>query len=144
MAIGYGEAAPKPEPRKRIKARVKREQRDKTAEVREYVFNREQHLCRCCRSRRAQSMHELVPRSLGGKVSKRNSVAVCGSMGNDLKFCHGLLQQLQVEWTGDESRAEGVLEFRARTQHAADRMRVPIHTWIVSGPTPQIRGAVDE
>lgn len=66
--------------------------------IRAFVFDREQDICRCCRLRRADSMHELRFRSLGGKVSKRNSVAVCGS---GTTGCHGFLQSWQISWVGD-------------------------------------------
>lgn len=98
------------------------------SEIREFVFDREQGICRCCRIRRAESMHELRFRSLGGKVSKRNSVAVCG---NGVEGCHGLLQRLQIDWHGD---AQDLLQFKPKTDAAAEWMRVTVGTWVCSMP----------
>jgi hypothetical protein len=77
MGLG-GVACPKPEPRKRTKARKVRVSRAAVRDVRAYVFARERDICRICRKRPATSMHELQFRSCGGRVSKRNSVAACG------------------------------------------------------------------
>lgn len=80
MPIDYSKfALPKPEPRKRVKARRKRQQAAIVRDIRTYVFLREQNICRICRIRRAESMHEIRPRSLGGRVSPQNSIAVCGN-----------------------------------------------------------------
>lgn len=99
--------------------------------IREYVFEREQGICRCCRIRKAESMHELKFRSLGGKVSKRNSVAVCGQLVGVEPSCHTFLQQNQIDWWGD---AEDMLGFRPLTAPAADWMRVAIHRRVCSMP----------
>lgn len=100
--------------------------------IHDYVFAREQDICRCCRIRRADSMHELRFRSLGGKVSKRNSVAVCG---DGVRGCHGYLQQNQIGWCGEtEAVAEGLLKFQPRTRLAADWMRVERDQWVCSMP----------
>lgn len=96
--------------------------------IRAYVFAREQEICRCCRLRRAESMHELRFRSLGGKVSKRNSIAVCGT---GTTGCHGFLQAWQISWVGD---AQDLLQFRAKTEVAAEWMRVSVDQWIASMP----------
>ena len=133
MAWGIGQAVPKPEKRSTTKNRARRQHRERTAEIRAYVFGRERGICRCCRIARADSMHELRPRSLGGKVSKQNSIAVCGS-GTTL--CHGYLQRLEIEFKFREhgSGAERAIEFRPRTQKAADQMRVALHQWVLSEP----------
>jgi hypothetical protein len=94
--------------------------------IREYVFEREQGICRCCRIRKAESMHELRFRSLGGKVSKRNSVALCG---DGVQGCHGLLQRHEIDFACDIEGAEGLLKFQPKTQRAADWMRVT--RWLV-------------
>lgn len=94
MAIGYGQAQPKPEPRARTKARKLRHQGDRHAEIRAYVFEREQHVCRCCRLRLAESMHELKSRGAGGKVSKTNSIAVCGTIVGAVPSCHTYIWEL--------------------------------------------------
>ncbi len=110
---------PKPERRKRTKARKVRAKRRDAADVRVYVFGRERDLCRCCRKRRAQSLHELQFRSQGGKVSKRNSVAVCG---DGVRGCHGFLQRHEIEWEEHNAirRAEGTLTFFPLSMSAAE------------------------
>jgi hypothetical protein len=131
MAWLHGTAAPKPEKRSTAKNRSRRLLRDKRAAVREYVFGRERSLCRCCRIRPAESMHELRFRSLGGKVSRQNSIAVCG---DGVRGCHGHLQRLEIEFqfTNHINGAEAAIEFRPRIQKAADHMRVKLHEWILS------------
>lgn len=132
MAIGYGEACPKPERRKKTKARRKRQKLANVHLVREHVFARERDMCRCCRCRPAQSMHELIPRSLGGRVSKRNSIAVCGS---GTSMCHGFLQTYQITWDADPQLiAEGTLTFYAQSKFAAEHMRINVGAVIVSPP----------
>lgn len=128
-------AYPKPEPRKRVMARAKRTHAEFVSEIRTYVFGRERGICRCCRVRRAESMHELRPKSLGGRVSRRNSIAVCGS---GTTGCHGHLQQHQVVYGAGQSGAEDVLIFTAMTQLAADHMRVELYKTIVSPPMREV------
>lgn len=96
--------------------------------IRDYVFEREQGICRCCRIRKAESMHELRFRSLGGKVSKRNSVAVCG---DGVQRCHGFLQRNEIDWCGN---AEEQLSFQPNSKAAADWMRIKLGLWVVSMP----------
>lgn len=124
MAIDYSKLAqPKGPSRKKLKAKQARVHRGNVTEVRAYVFGRERNICRCCRFRPAESMHELTPKSLGGKVSKTNSVALCG---DGVSGCHGFLQRHEIdwcEWTLSGS-AEEALYFHAATRAAADWMRV--------------------
>ncbi len=116
-------------PRRIVKARKKRVHRGNVAEVRPYVFARERELCRCCRKRPAESMHEIVFRSQGGKVSKQNSIAVCG---HGTAGCHHLLQRHQIDvygpiledWSTAEINAEGTLTFRAVTLTAQEWLGV--------------------
>ena len=131
MAIDYSIfAIPKPpkrekkQPRRiRVKAKPKAE-RDNITKTREYVFARERGVCRCCRLRRAESMHELISRGAGGKVSKRNSVAVCGQLGNGPE-CHGLLQAKRITYTASRpDGAEGTLYFMPMDQGARDWMKL--------------------
>lgn len=105
MGLG-GVPCPKPTPRRILKARKRQTQRANTAEVRRYVFNREHGLCRCCRFKVAESMHEIQARSLGGKVSKQNSIAVCG---DGVRGCHGRLQRHEIIVCGSD--AEDILKF---------------------------------
>lgn len=122
---------PKPEPRKRTKARAKRQQSNRTTETRIYVFARERDTCRCCRLRPADSMHELIFRSLGGKVSRWNSVAVCGS---GTSGCHGYLQHLEILWEGGPLQAEETLVFIPRTKASAEYLKIPVGLRIDSQP----------
>jgi hypothetical protein len=124
-------AHPKPEPRKRVKARERRSFADHVKAVRDYVFGRERGTCRCCRARAAESMHELVFRSLGGKVSRKNSVAVCG---DGVRGCHGLLQRHEVIHGAGVLGAESTLMFTPVTLRAADYMRINKNETIVSPP----------
>ncbi len=123
-------AIPKGTPRKTLKGRKQRTQRKETGEVRAYVFARERNICRCCRFRRADSMHELRPRSLGGKRSRTNSVAVCGDGVNG---CHGFLQRYEIEWSGTAPwYAESTLWFQAMSQRAAEWVKVQRLQTVVS------------
>lgn len=123
---------PKPETRARVKRRQQHVTRKATTDVRTYVFARERNLCRCCRWRAAESMHELRPRSLRGKVSRTNSVAVCGS---GTTGCHGHLQAYRIrvaENAPTHWNAELPLSFQAQTVAAAEWMRVRVGAWIES------------
>ena len=104
---GAGSVAyPKPEPRKRIKARRKRQQRKVVADVRAYVFARERGMCRCRHYRPAESMHEIIFRSQGGKVTPENSIAVCG---DGVRGCHGRLHRRDITIQVGPLGAEGYL-----------------------------------
>ena len=127
---------PKPTPRHILKGRVKRQKAKTTAEIRQYVFARERGLCRCCRFRRAETMHEIQSRGSGGKISKRNSIAVCG---DGTRGCHGMLQQYDIHcWApGDDLTrpdAESVLEFWPRLKKASDWMHIAPGAHLVSPP----------
>lgn len=135
MVIDYaGFAQPKPIGRKTLKARAKRQHADRVSEVREYVFEREHGWCRCCETREADSMHEIRPRSLGGKVSRHNSIALCGS---GTTGCHGLIQSHKVEIEGSQD-AEQTLHFVPLTNIAADWLKIPLGQQIASAPYPKV------
>jgi hypothetical protein len=127
---------PKPEKRSTAKRRAKRARKDRVSAIREYVFEREAGICRCCRFRPAESMHEIRPRSLGGKVSKTNSIAVCGS---GTTGCHGMMQTLRIRVEG--ASAEGGLIFVPLSAKALDWLRLDRQRdpRIESGPTPRIQ-----
>lgn len=125
----------KPEPRKKSKRRAKRVQGDHVAAIREYVFDREWGVCRCCSFRGADSMHEIRPKSLRGKVSRTNSIAVCGS---GTTGCHGFLQTRKIVVEGEQD-AEHTLHFVPMTEQAAEHVKVKRGQQIASGPYPQIR-----
>lgn len=133
----YYRTAPlaKPEPRKKSKARQKRHKLANTHAVHDYVFGREREICRICRWRSAGSMHELRFRSLGGKVSRKNSVAACGT---GVTGCHGLAQKNEIAYKETELGAEGVLWFQAKTKAAADWLKVKVGQWIESPPMIQM------
>ena len=117
MAVGYGQPVPKPEPRARVKARRKRQAALTITEVRAYVFEREKGICRCCGYMAADSMHEIIPRSLGGEVSKENSIAVCG---DGVRGCHSKLQrhEITVRMHSKRRGAEGFLAFKGLSSFA--------------------------
>jgi hypothetical protein len=126
-------AIKKPEPPVKAKRRDERENQDRTAKIRAYVFGRERNICRICRCRPAESMHELKPRSIGGKVSRANSVAVCGS---GTTGCHGFAQshQVIVAENANPYDADRPLQFQARTRAAAEHLKVNLYQWILSPP----------
>lgn len=128
----------KPEPRKRTKARKLRVHRGNVTEVRAYVFARERNLCRCCRFRSAESMHELRPKSLRGRVSKTNSVALCGS---GTTGCHGFCQTHAIQARYAADGAEGAVHFYPTTRAAADWMRLVIGEVIESLPMREMEMA---
>lgn len=116
----------KPERRQKAKDRQIRVKAKQTKDVRAYVFGRERHLCRCCRIRPAESLHEIQFRSQGGEVSRKNSIAVCGQIVGAVPSCHTYLQSHAiVVFIGFEG-AEGDLKFTPTTQQSADYMRVKV------------------
>ncbi len=134
-AIARAGGISKGEPRKRRKAREDRQQADKDAEVRVYVFGRERNVCRCCRIRPAESRHELISKGAGGKVSKRNCVALCGSIVGAVPSCHTYLQSHAIQWCDEPGRgAQGPLWFTPISREAADWLRVKIGQRIESLP----------
>jgi len=125
-------AFPKPASRKSVKRKAASAYADNVAKIRAYVCGRELGLCRCCRFRLAESMHEIRPRSLGGKVSRRNSIAVCGS---GTSGCHGFLQAHGIScYPVDSDTAEGVLFFTPVTDQAREWIRLGRRTHIESAP----------
>lgn len=129
-----GVACPKPiKTIRQVKDRAKRQKGNRAAKVRVYVFGRERNICRCCRKRRADSMHELRFRSLGGKVSRQNSVAVCGDGVNG---CHGYLQRNEISYVLQQQDfgAERALIFRPETRKACEWMELTPGHCILSEP----------
>lgn len=120
-------------PRRILKARKKRDKVRTAADVRVYVFGRERNVCRCCRKRRAESMHELKFRSQGGKVSKKNSIACCG---DGVRGCHGFLQRHEIEYYAGPNGAEATLTFfmPKPCPSAADWLGIESHESIESAP----------
>lgn len=131
MAIGYGVAAPKPKPWKRTKAAKKRLSWKRNKTTRDYIFGRERNVCRCCRVRRAETMHEIIFRSRGGKVNCANSIAVCG---DGVRGCHGLMQRHEISVEMTPYGAEETLTFTATTKPAADWIRCRVGESIESPP----------
>ena len=127
---------PKHTPRRIVKARKKRAHAMTVGEVREYVFARERNICRCCRKRPAESMHEIRFRSLGGKVSTKNSIAVCG---DGVRGCHGHMQRNAIRVIAcPRHGAEGVLIFKPETQPAIDWMCLADSEQIESAPMREL------
>lgn len=131
--IGKYGGTPKPERRAKTKHRQRRMKVKTSHEIHDYVFARERHLCRICRIRPAESMHELKFRSLGGKVSRRNSIAVCG---NGVEGCHGHAQRLEIAYRFEDEAlgAEGAVIFTPRIVRAAEWLRVQVGQAISSPP----------
>lgn len=130
---------PKPEPRKKVKGRKLRAGKKNSDTVRDYIMGRERQLCRCCRIREAQSMHELRFKSLGGKVSRQNSIGTCGQLVGSEPSCHTYLQANQIAYEMDpDVGAEGVIVFTPKTQTAADWMRVALGERLISPPMHQV------
>jgi 5-methylcytosine-specific restriction endonuclease McrA len=90
---------PKPGSRLLAKARASRRALSLSKAVKRAVMERDQRRCRVC-GRRATSVHELRFRSLGGRVSLDNSIAVCGT---GTTKCHGKLQRNQLIPIGNAS-----------------------------------------
>lgn len=139
-------ASPKPQRADRLKA-ARREERiaqKGRKSIRAYVFHREADICRCCRLRRAESMHEIQSRGAGGKVSKRNSIAVCGTLVGTEPSCHTYLQRCEIRCHVHHEGygAEGDLFFQPHMKIAADWLRTERMHGVESGPTPRIRGEV--
>jgi hypothetical protein len=103
--------------RKQAKGKQDRAESKQVKAIRAAVFERDRFLCRCCGHRPAESMHEIRPRSLGGKVSLENSIAACGS---GTTGCHGFMQSHQIRVMG--KNAQRTLSFAPATQAARDYM----------------------
>lgn len=125
MGPATGLAFPKPEPRKRTTERKKRVKYLTHHEVHDYCFGRERDICRCCRKRNAESMHEIQGRGRGGRVSPVNSIAVCGALVGGTS-CHTFLQREEIAVSASNVGAEGTLLFEPRSQRAADHMGIPL------------------
>ncbi len=76
-------------------------------------------------------MHELISRSRGGKVSKANSIAVCGELGT--VKCHGLLPRGEIAVLGSGS-AEQCLWFHPKSVAAAAWLKITVFQAIESEP----------
>lgn len=74
-------------------------------------------------------MHEVLFRSLGGKVSKTNSIAACGDGVNG---CHGFAQRNEIRYQRGPLGANGTMSFQPVTVAAAEWMRVKVGQWIES------------
>ena len=113
-------------------------ERTHISDVRAYIIGRERNVCRCCRVRVGQSMHELLPRSLGGKVSRKNSVWLCG---DGVWGCHGLIQRHEIKADYREHGAEGVIYFLPNTPQARDWLKLKNAERIESAPMIEIEAA---
>lgn len=103
--------------------------------IKKLVFARDGGKCRVCGGR-AEEMHELDFRSLGGQRSLENSIAVCIFRG---KNCHQLLQKhaIEVEGTDANTRlifrwnramvARGSEPFRIRSKRRSQRGEIVMH-----------------
>jgi len=71
-------------------------------------------------------MHEIVPRGRGGKVSRTNSIAVCGQLVGTEECCHTYLQQSEIAVGVTEYGAESQLWFEPMTPRAASWMAIEL------------------
>lgn len=126
-----GFALPKPEPRERTKRRVDRQESDRTKKTRTYVFQRDGFTCRCCSKRRAESMHEIRPRSLRGPISRENSCALCG---DGSRGCHGFITRHEIVMDVSPEGADGLLVFCVKTERAAEWVGIEWGTVRMSAP----------
>lgn len=98
-------------------------------DAKDQVRLRDGYRCRICR-RPMGSVHEIVPKSLGGVPSLENSIAVCG---DGVSGCHGFLQRHEIDPLDDQYiNANEPLWFVIRTRAA--------YEWATSVPdsfTPQ-------
>jgi hypothetical protein len=125
---------PVAEPRKRAKARADRKDAEETGDVRAYVFGRERNICRCCRKRPAESMHEVIPKGTGGKATRRNSIAVCGLIVGEDDRCHTYLQKEEIGVDFGPRGAEETLAFIPNSQKAAECMGITLGEYLESPP----------
>ncbi len=84
-------------------------------------------------------MNEEPPRSCGGKVSRQDSMALCG---DGTRRCHGFVTRNEIVIERGRLGAEDVLTFTAKTQAAADWMRIKVGESIVSAPMVQVEAEV--
>lgn len=79
MAVGFGEACPKPEARKRVKARRKRQAAKVVKSVRARLVERANSCCERCGmfSGDAGHAHHRIPRSRGGKWTMETMEYLC-------------------------------------------------------------------
>lgn len=91
MAIGYGEACPKPEARKRVKARRKRQAVKVVKSVRAVLVDEVCGRCERCGMFLGDfgHAHHRKPRSLGGKWTIENLAYYCAR-------CHAVAHRLKV------------------------------------------------
>lgn len=100
MAVGFGTACPKPEPRKRTKARKQRAEAKVVRDVRETIVSRDKGSCRVC-GRVGTEAHHIKKRSQGGKWTTENIILVCLP-------CHQFIHDAQMTVTGSGDRTIGV------------------------------------
>jgi len=83
-----------------VKAEKAKDEEKERKRIKKLVFARDKSRCRVCGGK-AGEMHELKFRSLGGKRSLVNSIAVCNFTGPH--NCHRLLQCLAVDVQGEDA-----------------------------------------
>lgn len=122
MSIDYSQLAlPKGTPRvvlKSLKAKAAEKHRK---DIKAQVFARDGGKCRVCGGQ-AEEMHELEFRSLGGKRSLENSIAVCIFRGNN---CHRLLQTHAIDVEGENANQRLVFHWnRAMVKKGEEPFRL--------------------
>jgi hypothetical protein len=97
----------KGQPRVLLKALKDKAEEKHRKDIKAKVFARDKGKCRVCGSQ-ADEMHELDFRSLGGKRSLENSIAVCIFRGNN---CHRYLQTHAIDVEGSDANARLVFHW---------------------------------
>lgn len=130
MAIDYtGFAFAKPAPRVLVKKAKQTKQSSEEKRIKDEIRARDK-FCRVCLYRPSSEVHELIPRSVGGKVSRYISVGVCAARNSGL--CHQLLQahSIHYEFVNPKLGADGPMTFSMNKSAAAavfGRRPVPKH-----------------
>ena len=107
-------ACPKPPPRVLEKAKRAKAIEAERIAVKRAVWQRDKATCRVC-GKPAEEMHELRFRSLGGRRSLENSIAVCTWRGHN---CHRLLQSHAIEVEGTNANQRLIFRW---AEHITER-----------------------
>lgn len=117
---------PKPTPRVLVKAAKAKATEQQRRSVKRQVFDRDGGKCRVCGGP-ATEMHELQFRSLLGKRSLENSIAVCIHNGRN---CHRLLQTHAIDVEGTNANARLVFRWnRAMVPVGSEPFRIKSKRW---------------
>lgn len=96
--LKFPKAPPLPLEREDKRTRIE----SKNKAVKRAVQVRDQHTCRVC-GKASESTHEIHSLGAGGKVSLKNSIAVCG---DGTRGCHGKLQRYEILVIGHNAKSK--------------------------------------